>query len=65
MADNHSSYELMLNPAGSGYLKWTPEHFRECIEIAHLSIYALDQEGYGSYKFYREQKDVIADLQDL
>ena len=62
MADNHSSYELMLNPAGSGYLKWTPEHFRECIEIAHLSIYALDQEGYGSYKFYREQKDVIDEM---
>ncbi|MBR4966098.1 MAG: fibronectin type III domain-containing protein, partial [Lachnospiraceae bacterium] len=62
MADNHNTYEHMLdkeNKLSAEYLKWTPEHFRECIEIAHLSIYALDQEGYGSYKFYREQKSLI------
>ena len=65
MADNHSTYEIMLDEEGklsSEYLKWTPEHYRECIEIAHLSIFALDQEGYGSYKFYREQKELIDEM---
>ncbi len=65
MADNHNTYEYMLDAEdklSDEYLKWTPERFRETIEIAHLSIYALDQEGYGSYKFYREQKDVIDEM---
>ena len=65
MADNHSTYEIMLDEEGklsAEYLKWTPEHYRECIEIAHLSIFALDQEGYGSYKFYREQKELIDEM---
>ena len=39
MGDNHNSYENMLNPKGEGYLKWPPDHYREVIEIAHLSIY--------------------------
>ena len=65
MADNHNTYENMLDKDGtlSGeYLKWTPERFRETIEIAHLSIYALDQEGYGSYLFYQEQKELIDEM---
>ncbi len=62
MADNHSTYSIMLKQDNTGYLKWTPEHFRECIEIAHLSIFALDQDGRASYDFYREQKDVIDEM---
>jgi len=65
MADNHNTYEYMLDKDGTlskEYLKWTPERFRETIEIAHLSIYALDQEGYGSYKFYSEQKPLIDEM---
>ena len=64
MADNHNTYENMLQAdKGSGeYLKWTPEHYRECIEIAHLSIYALDQDGTASYKFYKEQKALIDEM---
>ena len=41
------------------YVNWTPKHFRETIEISHLSIFALDQDSYCSYDFYREQKSVI------
>ncbi len=62
MADNHNTYENMLKQDNVTYLKWTPEHFRECIEIAHLSIFALDQDGAASYKFYNEQKDVIDEM---
>ena len=62
MADNHNTYKNMLKQDNVSYLKWTPEHFRECIEIAHLSIFALDQDGYASYDFYREQKDVIDEM---
>jgi LPXTG-motif cell wall-anchored protein len=65
MADNHNTYEYMLDKNGTlskEYLKWTPERFRETIEIAHLSIYALDQEGYGSYQFYSEQKPLIDEM---
>ena len=62
MADNHSTYSIMLQQDNSSYLKWTPEHFRECIEIAHLSIYALDQDGRASDQFYREQKPVIDEM---
>ena len=62
MADNHSTYSIMLQQDNKSYLKWTPEHFRECIEIAHLSIYALDQDGRASYQFYSEQKDVIEEM---
>ncbi len=62
MADNHNTYKNMLKQDNVSYLKWTPEHFRECIEIAHLSIFALDQDGQASYDFYREQKDVIDEM---
>ncbi|MCQ2469432.1 MAG: beta-galactosidase, partial [Ruminococcus sp.] len=62
MADNHNTYKNMLKQDNTSYLKWTPEHFRECIEIAHLSIFALDQDGQASYDFYREQKDVIDEM---
>ena len=62
MADNHNTYKNMLKQDNVSYLKWTPEHFSECIEIAHLSIFALDQDGQASYDFYREQKDVIDEM---
>lgn len=62
MADNHNTYRNMLKQDNISYLKWTPERFRECIETAHLSIYALDQDGCASYDFYREQKDVIDEM---
>lgn len=62
MADNHSTYANMLKQDNTEYLKWTPERFRECIETAHLSIFALDQDGRASYDFYREQKDVIDEM---
>ena len=44
------------------HVNWTPERFREVIEISHLSIYALDQDSYCSYTFYQEQKDVIDEM---
>ena len=43
-------------------VNWTPERFRETIEISHLSIFALDQDGHCSYEFYNEQKDVIDEM---
>ncbi|MBR5658897.1 MAG: beta-galactosidase [Lachnospiraceae bacterium] len=41
---------------------WTPERFRETIEISHLSIFALDQDSNCSYGFYNEQKAVIDEM---
>ncbi len=41
---------------------WTPERFRETIEIPHMSIFALDQDSNCSFGFYREQKDVIDEM---
>ena len=43
-------------------INWTPERFRETIEISHMSIFALDQDSHSSYEFYLEQKDVIDEM---
>ena len=43
-------------------VNWTPQRFRETIEIPHMSIFALDQDSHCSYEFYREQKDVIDEM---
>lgn len=44
------------------YLNWTPERFRETIEISHLSIFAFDQDSHSSYEFYKENKAVIDEM---
>ncbi|MCR4646059.1 MAG: beta-galactosidase [Oscillospiraceae bacterium] len=44
------------------YVNWTPQRFRETIEIPHMSIFALDQDSNCSYGFYLEQKDVIDEM---
>lgn len=62
MADSHSSYEEMLKADEKEYLRWTPERYRESIEIAHLSIFAFDQESTGSYKFYKENKELCDEM---
>lgn len=43
-------------------VNWTPQRFRETIEIPHMSIFALDQDSNCSYEFYKEQKDVIDEM---
>lgn len=43
-------------------VNWTPQRFRETIEIPHMSIFALDQDSHCSYEFYQEQKDVIDEM---
>ena len=43
-------------------VNWTPQRFRETIEIPHMSIFALDQDSNCSYSFYQEQKDVIDEM---
>jgi len=43
-------------------VNWTPQRFRETIEIPHMSIFALDQDSNCSYTFYQEQKDVIDEM---
>ncbi|MCQ2433813.1 MAG: beta-galactosidase [Oscillospiraceae bacterium] len=64
LAENLGPYSMMLaydnNPYGP--LKWTETRFRECIEIAHLTLTALDQDGQCGYKFYSEQKDLIDEM---
>ena len=44
------------------YVNWTPERFRETIEIPHMSVFALDQDSDCSYVFYKEQKAVIDEM---
>ena len=43
-------------------VNWTPQRFRETIEIPHMSIFALDQDSNCSYEFYKEQKDLIDEM---
>ncbi len=61
VAENAGTYKMMKanSNAPMGPLKWTPTRFRECIEIGHLSIMALDQDSHCSYEFYQEQKEII------
>ena len=62
MGDNHNTYETMLKQDGSTYLKWTREHYRECIEISHLTFMAIDQDSGCGYKIYSEQQDLIDEM---
>jgi len=65
LGENYQTYTWMKETVRENeysYVNWTPEHFREIIEISHMSIYALDQDSNCSYKFYREQKDVIDEM---
>ncbi len=73
IGENFLPYRMMLEPevgeeAGivkdydKHYLRWTPQRFRETIEISHLSIYAFDQDSQHSYEFYKEQKDLIEEM---
>ena len=62
MGDNHNTYLHMKDPKDSQYLKWTREHYRECIEISHLTFFALDQDSGCGYEIYREQQDLIDEM---
>ncbi|MBR6537856.1 MAG: heparinase II/III family protein [Lachnospiraceae bacterium] len=73
IGENFLPYRMMLTPevaeaAGivkdydKHYLRWTPQRFRETIEIAHLSIYAFDQDSHHSYEFYNEQKELVEEM---
>ena len=73
IGENFLPYRMMLTPevaesAGivkdydDHYLRWTPQRFRETIEISHLSIYAFDQDSHHSYEFYNEQKDLVEEM---
>ena len=43
-------------------VNWTPQRFRETIEIPHMSVFALDQDSHCSYEFYQEQQEVIDEM---
>lgn len=64
LAENLGPYSMMLGYTGQQYgpLKWTPQRFRECIEIPHLTITAFDQDSQCGYRFYNEQKEVIDEM---
>ena len=64
IAENAGTYKMMCANSDEPYgpLKWTPTRFRECIEIGHLSILALDQDSHCSYEFYQEQQEVIDEM---
>ena len=63
MADNWGPYSNLKNvDTSKGDIRWSADRFRESIEIPHLSIYALDQDGYASNDFYKEQKTVIDEM---
>ncbi|MCQ2533775.1 MAG: DUF4214 domain-containing protein [Clostridia bacterium] len=72
LGENYLPYHYMLDPDtyGTGpvnnydtYLvRWTPERFREVIEIAHLSMFQLDQDSDCGYYIYEEQKDVVEEM---
>lgn len=65
LGENYQTYTWMketIRENEYSYVNWTPERFRETIEISHMSIYALDQDSNCSYKFYNEQKEVIDEM---
>ena len=43
-------------------VNWTPQRFRETIEIPHMSVFALDQDSNCSFGFYQEQKEIIDEM---
>lgn len=62
LAENLGPYSMQMEPPTGNFLQWTEQRFRETIEIAHLSIYALDQESTGSFKFYKERQYIIDEM---
>ncbi|MBR5179566.1 MAG: beta-galactosidase [Lachnospiraceae bacterium] len=62
MADNHNTYEYMLHPDDSSYISWSEQHYRECIEISHLTFMAIDQDSGCGAKIYSEHKDLIDEM---
>ncbi|MBO4496035.1 MAG: DUF4214 domain-containing protein [Clostridiales bacterium] len=58
----YSKMKALTRKDDYSYVNWTPKHFRETIEISHLSIFALDQDSNCSYDFYKEQKSVIDEM---
>lgn len=64
LAENTGPYSMLLQNDDGPYgpLKWTPTRFRECIEIPHLTITALDQDSHCGYEFYKEQKAVVDEM---
>lgn len=72
LGENYLPYRLMHRPDlyGTGPVKnyddfairWSPERFRETIEIAHLSMFQLDQDSSCGYFIYNEQKDVVEEM---
>ncbi len=64
LAENAATYSMMLENENGPYgpLKWTPQRFRECIEIAHLTATALDQDSQCGYKIYTEQKELVDEM---
>ena len=62
MADFHHSYEYMLNLESTEFLKWTPEHYRECIEIPHLTMFSLDMDSTFGYQIYLDNKELLDEM---
>ncbi len=73
LGENYLPYHYMLDPDtyGTGpvndydknnLVRWTPSRFREVIEIAHLSMFQLDQESDCGYNIYNEQKAVVEEM---
>ena len=73
LGENYLPYHYMLDPDtyGTGpvgdydknnLVRWTPERFREVIEIAHLSMFQLDQDSDCGYTIYSEQRAVVEEM---
>jgi len=65
IGENYWPYSWMRDAVRENeysYANWTPQRFRETIEIPHMSVFALDQDSNCSYGFYQEQKDVIDEM---
>ena len=61
IAENLGEYKTMLtynDVIPGGYLKWTPERWETAIRTAHLTYYVLDQDSYGGYDFYKDNKEL-------
>ena len=60
MGDNHNTYAYMQNPpADTSYIRWTPERYTECVEIGHLTFFAIDQDSGCGYDIYREHQSLL------
>ena len=58
IAENLGEYKTMLTYDNVNYLKWTPERWENAIRTAHLTYYVLDQDSYGGYDFYKDNKEL-------